>query len=111
MGSTPTAPTIFKPNFIMNYTDVIGKPIKAGDYITYAALDDRSAVLRVGQVIELKSREGYRNGPIPTLFIKSARLGWDEKWERQKNTTLGFVSRVKVLNESELSEELKQLLA
>lgn len=88
------------------YKDLFGREIKVGDYIAYAALDGRCAVLRAGQVIELT--KGTVNGDekkTPKVKVKSAYFGVDchatsmkHRWVRQKNVTLGFLDRLIVVD-------------
>lgn len=88
------------------YKDLFNREIKVGDYITYAALDGRCAVLRVGQVIELtKGTVAGDEKKTPKVKIKSAYFGVDwhatsmkHRWVRQKNVTLGFLDRLIVVD-------------
>lgn len=88
------------------YKDLFNREIKIGNYITYAALDGRCGVLRVGQVIELtKGTVAGDEKKSPKIKIKSAYFGVDwnarsmkKKWTRQKNVTLGFFERLIVID-------------
>lgn len=103
------------------HTDLFGREIKVGDYIVYSALDTRSATLRVGQVLALKFTKptySYRNDgkPVAKVFCKSWSnfrcSGWraedGEVSGRQKDVTLGFLTRVVVVDPSTLSEKVKK---
>ena len=108
------------------YKDMFDNPIKVGDYIVYAALADRSGVLRAGQVIELtydKSRSSWSDGPLtPKVRAKSwnnfqaenyewkgtERVELPRKSGRQKDVTLGFLDRLIVVPESQIPLFIKK---
>lgn len=106
------------------HTDLFGRTIKVGDYIVYSAVDGRSATLRVGQVLELKTitKDSWRNEPkevVAKVFCKSwSNFKGTSSWRaeslghepsgRQKNVTLGFLTRVVVVDPSTVSEKVKK---
>lgn len=90
----------------VEHKDLAGKQIEVGSFVVYAALWDRSAVLKYGIVSSLKERkDAWRPqtrdyGPIPTVGIVSVDRGWEHQWELQndgKEITLGFVDRCLVV--------------
>jgi hypothetical protein len=95
------------------HADLFGRPINVGDYIVYSALDDRSATLRVGQVLELKSVKNT-NEEVAKVFTKSWSNSRASDWDgrevsgRQKNVTLGFLTRVVVVDSSTISDKIKK---
>lgn len=99
------------------HTDLFGRPIKVDDYIVYSAADGRSSTIRVGQVIELKTV-----GSVAKVFCKSwSNFKGTSTWRteilgkevsgRQKNVTLGFLTRVVVVDPSTVSDKVKRDLA
>lgn len=67
------------------YKDMLGNPIKAGDYIVYSAINYRSAEMRGAKVVELKVVEQKRwNDQTKTydpylegkLSVYAAELGY-----------------------------------
>lgn len=108
------------------HTDLFNRPIKVDDYIVYSAVDGRSATLRIGQVIALKTvkKTGWdgKDEIIAKVFCKSwnnfkgtsswrAEKNGAEPSGRQKNVTLGFLTRVVVVDPSTVSEKVKTDLA
>jgi len=100
------------------HNDLAGKKIKRGDYIVYAALWSRSAVLKYGVVSSLKEREVWsqreNNSVVGTLGVISVDRTWDGKWELQnhgKEITLGFLDRCLVVNANSVPREAVSLLA
>lgn len=107
------------------YKDMFGRDIKVGDYIVYAGLADRSAVMRAGRVIELThSREKvsiydhktgkFTNDYEPKIKCESwnnyrsqGRKG-EEKSGKQKAVSLGFLDRLVVVPEEYVSEKVKK---
>lgn len=90
----------------MAHVDLFGTPIKAGDYIVYAAVDGRSGTLRVGQVLELKP-----NGKVFAKSWSNFRAqghSWtsDERSGRQKNVTLSFLDRMIVVHDKMIPEKI-----
>jgi hypothetical protein len=93
----------------LEHRDVTGRLIGPGDYIAFAAVDGRSAVLRLGEVIELCfSKKSIRiwngtdflEGHNATLRIRGVRKGWkkDEPWEpHEKEVVLQFPDRVAII--------------
>jgi hypothetical protein len=95
----------------MKYLDLFKKEINVGDHIIYSAVDGRSGVLRVGQVIELtKAKETYSGKVIPKIKAKSACWGWKDTWERQRDVSLGFFERIAVVSKESLSPEAVKIL-
>ena len=110
------------------YKDMFGRDIKVGDYVVYAGLADRSAVLRAGRVIELtyskekvrtydrKSGE-HRFDHEPKVKCESwnnfRAQGWngEEKSGKQKAVSLGFLDRLIVVPEDFVSQKIKDDLA
>jgi hypothetical protein len=95
------------------YIDMFGREIKVGDYIVYAGLADRSAVLRAGRVIELThSKTGYGE-PEPKIRCESwnnyRAQGWhgEQKSGKQKAVSLGFLDRMIIVPEEYVSEKIK----
>jgi len=93
------------------YKDLLGKEIKVGDFITYAANDGRCGVLRVGQVTELtqaKEKDYFTNKKKSKIKVKSARWGCNDVWLRQKDVFLEFFGRLIVVDN--LPEEVRNML-
>ena len=110
------------------YKDMFGRDIKVGDYIVYAGLADRSAVLRAGRVIELTASKEevsiydrktgeHSRGHEPKIRCESwnnfRSQGWngEEKSGKQKAVTLGFLDRLIVVPEEYVSQKIKDDLA
>jgi hypothetical protein len=96
------------------YKDMFGRDIKVGDYVVYAGLADRSAVMRAGRVIELThSKTGYGT-PEPKIKCESwnnfRATGWngEEKSGKQKAVSLGFLDRLVVVPAEYVSERVKK---
>lgn len=84
--------------------DIQGAGIEPGDFIAYAALWSRSAILKVGLVREVK------DGKIKAT---TAWKNWQGEWAIQgkgKATTLAFPDRVVVLYATSVPSELQKLL-
>jgi hypothetical protein len=103
------------------YKDLFGRDIKVGDYIVYAAVDGRSATMRTGLVLELShskpSEYGYQSVD-PKITVASwsnfRAKGWSDDHERsgrQKNVKLGFLDRLIVVPEDQVSDKIKKDLA
>lgn len=101
------------------HTDLFGREIKVGNYIVYAGAEDRSAVLRVGQVLKLTFAKNRRYGEpdVAKVFCKSWNnfrsegFSWREGLEpsgRQKNVTIGFLTRVVIVDPSTISDKIKK---
>lgn len=59
--------------------DIFGKEIVIGDYIIYGAADGRSAVLRVGKVINIvKSKRQYCEDEIEKLKVLAVQEDFGE---------------------------------
>ena len=103
------------------YKDLFGRDIEVGDYIVYAAVDGRSGTLRTGRVLKLTTSKPSKwsdDPPEAKIFCSSwsnfRARGWgkdDETSGRQKNVTLGFLDRMIVVDESQVSEKIKKDLA
>jgi hypothetical protein len=104
------------------YKDLFGRDIKVGDYIVYAAVDGRSATMRSGRVLELSHSKPseYSFEPIePKITVASwsnfRAVGWgdgdEERSGRQKNVKLGFLDRLVVVPEDQVSDKIKKDLA
>lgn len=103
------------------YKDLFGRDIKVGDYIVYAAVDGRSATMRTGRVLELSHSKPseYGSDPIePKITVASwsnfRATGWSNDHERsgrQKNVKLGFLDRLVVVPEDQVSDKIKIDLA
>lgn len=98
---------------VLEYKDMFGREIKVGDYIVYAALADRSGVLRAGRVLELTySKESYSK-TIPKVKCESwnyyrAQNTWRENVTgKQRAVSLSFLSRMVVVPESYVSQQIK----
>lgn len=106
------------------YRDMFGREIKVGDYIVYAGLADRSAVLRAGRVIELTySKTGsvkYDPKTGERTLVKEPKIrceswnnyrsqGWngEERSGKQKAVSLGFLDRLIVVPEEYVSQKVK----
>ena len=95
------------------YKDMFGREIKPGDFIVYAGLADRSAVLRAGRVIELTHSKTDYGKPEPKIKCESwnnyRARSWDgtEKSGKQKAVSLGFLDRLIVVPEEFVSEKIK----
>lgn len=97
------------------HTDLFGRAINPNDYIVYSAVDGQSATLRVGQVISLKTvTDKYSNETTAKIYCKSwsnfRSQGWNDKERsgRQKNVTLGFLTRVVVVDPITVSGKIKK---
>jgi hypothetical protein len=101
------------------HTDLFDRPINVGDYIIYSASADRSSVLRVGQVLGLKFGKPDWNGDVAAKVLckswnnfRSEGFSWEdagiERSGRQKNVTLGFLTRVVVVDPSTISDKIKR---
>lgn len=97
------------------YKDMFGREIKPGDYIVYAGLADRSAVLRAGQVIELTHSKPQWDGQevVPKIKVKSwnnfRAQGYSDEGDRsgrQKDVTLEFFDRIVVVDKSQVSDKI-----
>lgn len=104
------------------HTDLFGRPIKVDDYIVYSAADGRSATIRAGQVIKLTTVKDYSGKVTAKVHCKSwsnfkgtsvwrANAAGKEPSGRQKNVTLGFLTRVVVVEPSTVSDKVKRDLA
>lgn len=93
------------------YKDMFGRDIKVGDYIVYAGLADRSAVLRAGRVVQLTCSKTGTDGPkIRVASWNNFRShGWNntERSGRQKDVVLGFLDRLVVVDASTVSDKIK----
>lgn len=103
------------------YKDMFGRDIKVGDYIVYAGLADRSAVMRAGRVVELTYTKAKYSSVEPKIRVAS----WnnfranDRNWKdpnkktsgRQKDVVLGFLDRLIVVDASTVSDQVKNDLA
>jgi hypothetical protein len=107
------------------YKDMFGRDIKVGDYIVYAGLADRSAVLRAGRVIELthskekvslydrktgKHSVGYEPKIKCESWNNFRSQGWsgEEKSGKQKAVSLGFLDRLIVVPADYVSDKIKE---
>ena len=107
------------------YKDMFGRGIKVGDYIVYAGLADRSAVMRAGRVIELthskekvsiydRKTQEHRTDYEPKVKCESwnnfRAQGWSggEQSGKQKAVSLGFLDRMIVIPEDYVSEKIKK---
>lgn len=96
---------------VFEYKDMFGREIKVGDYIVYAALADRSGVLRAGRVLELTQSKTSYSDPIPKIKCESWNYyqanGYRNGSGKQKAVSLGFLSRMVVVPESYVSQQIK----
>ena len=95
------------------YQDMFGRDIRVGDYVVYAGLADRSAVLRAGRVLELThSKTGYGD-PEPKIKCESWNNFRSQGWSgeggsgKQKAVSLSFFDRMIVVPEEYVSERVK----
>lgn len=106
------------------YRDMFGREIKVGDYIVYAALADRSGVLRAGRVLELTTTKPKPYLTQQELEPKIKCESWNfyrsegysgkpdaKKSGRQKAVSLGFTNRMVVVPEEIVSQQIKDDLA
>ena len=110
------------------YRDMFGREIRVGDYIVYAGLADRSAVMRAGRVIELthskdkvstydRKTDTHVYDYEPKIKCESwnnfRSQGWngEEKSGKQKAVSLGFLDRLVVVPEEYVSQKVKDDLA
>lgn len=100
-------------NPAVEYKDMFGRDIKVGDYIVYAGLADRSAVLRAGRVVELTfSKTGYSE--LPKIKVESwnnFRAQGEGLSGKQKAVSLGYLDRLVVVPKDFVSEKIKTDLA
>lgn len=110
------------------HVDFLGQDIKAGDFIMYTALWDRSPILKFGLVTRLETRDGEYDYEIQervtaaTLRVISIdRSSWGHAhnqlkkyiWELQKNgqeVTLGFCDRVLVTTPDKVPDQARDVL-
>lgn len=107
------------------YKDMFGRDIKVGDYVIYAGLADRSAVLRAGRVVELthskqkvsiydRKTATHRHDYEPKIRCESwnnfRAQGWsgEDKSGKQKAVSLGFLDRLVVVPEDYVSDKIKR---
>ena len=100
---------------IVEHKDLAGNDIRVGDYVAYAALWSRSAVLKFGIVVALKER-----GNTGTIGVITVDRSWmwgatppRRIWELQNNgreITLGFTDRCIVVSGSSVPNEVLGLL-
>ena len=96
------------------YKDMFGRDIKVGDYIVYAGLVDRSAVLRAGRVIELTHSKTNHSEPKPKIRCESwnsfRSQGWsvEEKSGKQAAVSLGYLDRLVVVPQEYVSYKVKR---
>jgi len=107
------------------HCDVFGTPLKVGDYVIYAANLDRSAILKVAVILELRSiPKGW--GTPPIAYKVSTRTAersmtrdpktreWDNyEWKLQKKgspITLEFTERMVKVNPKVIPKALRDLL-
>lgn len=96
------------------YKDMFGRTIKVGDYIVYAGLADRSAVMRAGRVLELTYSKSTYGDPEPKIkceswnFYRSKDWNGKEKSGKQKAVSLGFLDRLVVVPEEYVSDKVKK---
>lgn len=110
------------------YRDMFGREIKVGDYIVYAGLADRSAVMRAGRVVALthskekvsiydRTTGDRRYDYEPKIRCESwnnfRSQGWngEDKSGKQKAVSLGFLDRLVVVPEEYVSQKVKYDLA
>lgn len=102
--------TNFKPE---DYKDMFGRQINVGDYIVYAGLADRSAVMRAGRVLALTQSKTEYSDPEPKIRVsswnnfRSRTYNGEEKSGRQKDVSLGFLDRLIVVPEDYVSDKIK----
>jgi len=108
----------------LEYRDLTDRAIHEGDFIVYASLWSRCAVLKYGLVTRLEKRTAsyYNKDETPTLRVISVdRSGvWEKtgekltyRWELQnkgKEITLSFLDRLLVVNKSEVPPAAFNLL-
>lgn len=98
--------------------DKIGHQITVGSYIVYGHALDRSAALRIGKVLSLKTIPGrygedseeYRIGVISVHDDWWYYPGADRTLKLNKKGTLQFPNRILVLHETQVPAEYKELL-
>lgn len=105
--------------------DVLGNPIKPGDYIVYGAAKGRCAGLNIGLVIDtvIKDPEPYHRPTGPYLSVTAAAclVEWRGEYRRAgvndhnpaskpKNVTLSFSERMCVVPASSVPDAIKALL-
>lgn len=105
----------------VKHKDVTGIDIKVGDYVVYFVQQSRRADLRIGKVLELKTRKGgyYQYDPItqkhttsdtPTLKVVCTSLnstpGQPQKWVKGHTSTLQRTDNFFVVDASQLSQDI-----
>jgi hypothetical protein len=98
------------------YQDFFGNNINPGDYITYAALDGRCAVLRVAQVIALSNRRpsqwNTKEDLAETLKVRSVELYFGKDIRPiERVVTLGFLKRLVVIPADSVPQHWKDAIA
>lgn len=107
---------------VIMYRDLFGKDIQVGDYFVYAGLADRSAVMRVGQVLELTHQKSdkwsFTKEPRPKIRAKSWNAfraeGWGftsdtpERSGRQQDVSLEYFDRLIVVSPEMVSDKIKR---
>lgn len=95
--------------------DLNGTLIQPGQYIVYAALWDRSAVLKYGFVVRIgTSKPAMYREPSEFVSAITVERGWKEgTWNLQKDgkpIALHFENRILVISAEQVPEEVKALL-
>lgn len=97
----------------MKAIDKSGREIKIGDYIIYGHALGRCAGLRYGKVLKLNEKKDFNNKD----FVDVTVIGIDDDWDfrgvkicDRKGTLLFPESRVLVIEEDQMPEEVLKLL-
>lgn len=100
--------------------DVFNNPINVGDFVLYAATLDRSPILKVGFVLELRSNAGgHPERVVHKISVRTAertayvRVGEKYQWELQKNgspVTLEFSNRLVRVSSRSIPAAVRKLL-
>lgn len=114
----------------LEYVDLAGNPISVGDYVAYAALWNRSSVLKYGKVVELDERlvgpatfpnaDGDRRTPTLKVITVDQQVSYDRDWmptiewrvqNGGKVVTLGYLDRVLVVADHQIPWEARREIA
>lgn len=94
----------------MKYVDVLENELNVGDYVAYAALGGRSAIMKVAKILELtQGKRGWGEKVVPKLRVISVDWFFD-RWQKQKAHTLGFLDRLVQLQPGQIPTEIKRML-
>ena len=99
---------------MLEHKDLAGHTVVPGDFIVYAALWDRSAVLKYGIVTELYQQDKWYQGIQPAVKAITVDRTWKEPgWELQKSgqpVVLSFLDRLLIVGNDRVPGGAQKLL-